>query len=314
MNRTKQTTRNILLVRPANFGFNAETALSNAFQNTAAAVDTEDLSEEAIKEFDRFAELLNVKGVNVYVAQDTDEPIKPDAVFPNNWVSFHPDGTVVLYPMCTENRRIERRRDILDGLRDDFEINKIVDFSFYEKENKFLEGTGSIVFDHKKKTAYACISVRTNQEVFLALCKFIQYKPVFFYALDQQGKEIYHTNVMMCIAQGFTVICLESIADKDERAMVVNSLEKAGHEIVDISYEQMNNFAGNMLAVHTRNNKKLLVLSQSAYDSLTKKQKMQIEQYAELLPQEIKTIETIGGGSARCMMAELFLPERDIEN
>jgi hypothetical protein len=266
--------------------------------------DAETVRQKASLEFETFASQLKSHGVDVFVFDDTPSPVKTDAVFPNNWISFHADGTVVLYPMLSANRRLERRADIIESLKDKFEITNIIDLSIYESENLFLEGTGSIVFDHSNKIAYAALSPRTDKELFLDLCEKLNYKPVIFTAHDRRGSEIYHTNVMMCIGEEFAVICLESITDEGERANIFSKLATTGHEIVDITFDQMNSLAGNMLLV--RND--LLVMSQSAFDSLTKTQKRTLEKYCELLPFAIPTIETIGGGSARCMIAEIFLP------
>lgn len=314
-----------MLVRPRSFQFNAETAASNKFQNEAAASDLLNantsaaktvlnqsdtgINQNAVEEFDRFAETLRSKGVNVFVFDDSEEAENPDAVFPNNWVSFHPDGRVILYPMCAENRRSERRRDIIEPLRRNFRIDEIIDLSHYENENRFLEGTGSIVFDHTNKTAYACLSPRTNKTLFEEVAANLGYSPISFHAYDAAGNQIYHTNVMMCVGAGFAVICLESIGNFDERAKVTESMRNGNLEIVDITFEQMNRFAGNMLEILGDFEKRLLVLSQSAYDALNTEQTNALEKYCELLPMPIPTIEKIGGGSARCMMAEIFLPE-----
>ncbi len=303
-----QSTNNILLVRPASFSFNKETAASNAFQiNINESEET--IKEMKLAEFDAFVETLKNKGVKVTVVEDTLIPEKPDAIFPNNWVSFHADGTVILYPMNAGNRQYERRMDIIELLKNKFEITKILDFSKYEKEEKYLEGTGSIIFDHINKLAYACLSPRTDKDLLIEVCEFLNYEPVYFFSLDEKGKEIYHTNVMMCIAEKFAVICLDSIANPAEKESVVKSITETGHQIIDISFEQMKNFAGNMLELKGSDNKKILALSQSAFASLSVNQKEEIEKYCELVPLNIKTIETIGGGSARCMIAEIFLPE-----
>jgi len=302
-----QNTNQILLVKPAHFTFNTETAGSNAFQNILSEKE-ETIKTNVLNEFENAVALLKSKNINVTVVEDTPDPVKPDAIFPNNWVSFHADGTVILYPMYAPNRREERRLDVLEMLKKKFRIEKVVDLSKYEAEELFLEGTGSIIFDHIHKVAYACLSPRTDKELFIELCNYLHYQPLYFIAQDKNGKEIYHTNVMMCIAEKFAVICLDSIKDKADRQQVIQSLETTGHEIVDISFGQMNHFAGNMLELKDAKGKHLLVMSQSAYESLTDNQKRQIEKYAELLPLPIKTIETIGGGSARCMIAEIFLP------
>jgi hypothetical protein len=301
-----QTTNHILLVKPQHFSFNKETAGSNAFQNISNDKD-ELIKQNVLKEFDNFSRTLSSKGVHVTVVNDTPLPQKPDAVFPNNWASFHADGTVILYPMYAPNRRHERRQDIIDTLKKNFEITNVLDLSIYEKENQFLEGTGSIVFDHEHKIAYACLSPRTDKALFIRTCEFLNYQPVYFFAHDQQGKQIYHTNVMMCVAEKFAVVCCDCITNREERELVMKSLKDTGHELVDISFEQMNKFAGNMLELKSNTGKGILAMSKSAYDSLTATQKKQIEEYCELTPLSITTIETIGGGSARCMIAEVFL-------
>ncbi len=304
-----QTTNHILLVKPYHFSFNTETAGSNAFQNVIN--DKEELiKQNVLTEFENFSATLKSKGVDVTVINDTPLPPKPDAVFPNNWASFHADGTVVLYPMFAPNRRHERRNDIIESLKKQFHVTSVLDLSVHEKENRFLEGTGSIVFDHQHKIAYACLSPRTDKALFIETCNKLKYKPVYFLAHDQQGKQIYHTNVMMCVAAKFAVVCLDCITDKREKETVLQSFTDTGHELIDITFEQMNKFAGNMLELQTNTGKGILALSESAYDSLTPVQKKQIEQYCELTPLSIKTIETIGGGSARCMIAEVFLQPR----
>ena len=302
-----QNTNHVFLVRPGQFVFNNETAASNAFQQKIVG-DQETISKLATEEFDAMVQKLRKKGVDVTVFDDAVLPPKPDAVFPNNWITMHADGTVILYPMFATNRRLERRNDIIDALRLKFQVKEVVDFSCCEAEDRFLEGTGSIIFDHIAKTAYACISPRTDQSLFIEVCDFLQYQPIYFHSKDRKGMAIYHTNVMMCIAEKFTVICLDSITDDVERKNVVENLEASGHEIVDISFQQMENFAGNMLEIQASSGEKLLALSQSAYNCLTDSQRIIIQHYAELLPLPITTIETIGGGSARCMIAEIFLP------
>jgi hypothetical protein len=305
-----QNTNTIFLVRPANFGFNEETAASNAFQNKKEE-DAQEIKDIVLREFDSFVLKLKSKGVNVHVFEDTANPIKPDAIFPNNWISLHEDGTLVLYPMQAKNRQLERREDIIDKLKLEFDIKNTIDYSIYEKENRFLEGTGSIVFDHVNKIAYACISPRTDKDLFEQLCATINYKPISFQALDKNKQEIYHTNVMLCVGEKVVVICLESIQNPKEQERVIRSFEKTGHQIVAISFAQMNHFAGNMLELITSEEKSILVLSQTAYSSLSKFQIEQIENHTELFPIPIKTIETIGGGSARCMMAEIFSSKKN---
>ncbi len=297
-----------MLVKPRSFGYNAETAVNNAFQ-AAPQQAPEVVVRKAINEFDTFASRLRSKGVKVLVFEDTSTPVKPDAVFPNNWVSFHPDGTVVLYPMFAANRRHERRADILDELKGEYTISRIIDLSQYEAENRFLEGTGSIVFDHISKTAFACVSPRTDEQLLKELCVAINYRPLLFHAYDHGGMLIYHTNVMMCISENFAVICLEAIKDSKERKKIESGLAVNGREIVPITLSQINHFAGNMLAVNGSMGP-LLVMSQSAANCLSARQKTTLSSHCEILAMPIKTIETIGGGSARCMMAEVFLPEK----
>ena len=305
----KQTTSNILLVKPFNFGFNAQTASSNAFQNELKE-KTASFSDIALSEFDTFEKKLSQLGINVTVVEDSAIPVKPDAVFPNNWISMHADGKVILYPMYAANRRTERRREIIDQLKKSFIINEIIDLSFYEKENHFLEGTGSIIFDHQNRMAYACISPRTDEVLFREVCKKLDYAPVIFHSFDENNIAVYHTNVMMCIGRDYAVICLETITDNQERLLVIDSLEASGHEIINISLSQMKNFAGNMLALKNKEDQNFLVMSQSAFDSLEISQQKSLEKHATLLPMAINTIETIGGGSARCMIAEIFLKEK----
>ncbi len=300
-----QATSHIVLVRPNSFGYNAETAASNAFQNSLL-LKNDNVMQQVAAEFDAFVMQLESEGVDVNVFEDTIDPVKPDAVFPNNWVTFHSDGTVILYPMLAPNRRLERRMDIINELRKKFNVRRVMDLSIYEKENRFLEGTGSIVFDHSNKVAYACISPRTDRELFVRVCDYLRYEPVYFYSFDAAGKEIYHTNVMMCVGNGFAVICAESITDLQERKKVIDLLGKT-HDIVEISYNQMNHFAGNMLALQSKNGQHLVALSHSAFESLSPEQRTTIEKHAKLIPLKIPTIETIGGGSARCMIAEMFL-------
>ncbi|MBP9741577.1 MAG: amidinotransferase [Chitinophagaceae bacterium] len=301
-----QATNSVLLIRPSSFTFNAETAISNAFQIKLNESE-EEIKQKKLAEFEAFVQTLTTKGVNVFLVDDTLLPEKPDAIFPNNWVSFHADGTVILYPMCAVNRQHERRQDIIDSLKKNFVVNNIIDLSKYEIEHKYLEGTGSIIFDHVHKIAYACLSPRTDKALFIEVCTLLNYRPIYFYAYDKNGQEIYHTNVMMCIAEKFSAICLDTITNQAEKELIVQSLTQTGHQIINISFEQMSNFAGNMLELKNKNNQSLLALSQSAFLSLTTTQKTAIEKYTELVPLTIKTIETIGGGSARCMIAEIFL-------
>ena len=293
------------MVRPASFGFNRETADSNAFQQKSS----ESISvEKALFEFDGFVETLSQKGIEVIVVEDTAQPEKPDAIFPNNWFSCHPYGKLILYPMMAPNRRAERRPEIIQEIQRSFDVKEIIDLSSHEDEGRFLEGTGSIVFDHLNRLAYACLSPRTDKELFRQVCALLGYQPVPFHALDQNGQAIYHTNVMMAIGSGYAVICLDSITNEKEKAQVIESLTDSSLTIVDISFEQMLSFCGNMLELSSSSGEKLLAMSRTAYNHLTPQQKQQLEAFVTLLPINVDTIETIGGGSVRCMMAEIFLP------
>lgn len=306
----KQYTSNLMMVRPANFQFNAETATSNSFQHTIENLSKQELQHKVLEEFDEYVQKLTLHKINVLEIQDTSEPIKPDAIFPNNWISMQEDGTIFLYPMCNENRRLEVRSDIVEKIKQDFEVVVVNDLRNHLEENKFLEGTGSIIFDHIYKIAYACISPRTDENLFLAYCNSIAYKPIYFHSTNQENKAIYHTNVMLTIGDTFAVICLESIIDEAERKLVKDSLTNTNHEIIEITFEQMNAFAGNMLQVINEDNKTYLVMSETAFDSLRYEQIQQIEAHTSILSVSIPTIETIGGGSARCMLAEIFLKKR----
>jgi len=300
-----QTTSHILMIRPVNFGYNAETAVNNAFQ--VAGMDAE-AQKKALREFDAFVSVLRSNGVDVTVVQDTPEPHTPDSIFPNNWISFHNDGTVIFYPMYAANRRLERKQHVIDTVRTLFEIKSQIDLSSYESKNIFLEGTGSMVLDRDNKIAYACLSPRTDKKVLEDFCKQTGFKPVSFRAVDSKGREIYHTNVMMCVADRYVVICLESIDDKTERENVTTAITGSGKEIIEINFDQMNHFAGNMLQVENVSGQKLLVMSSQAFRSLTKQQVDKLSSYNNIIHSPLVTIETNGGGSARCMMAEVHLP------
>jgi len=302
-----QTTNHVLMIRPVNFKFNEQTAGNNKFQ--VASTET-NVHEQALKEFDSFVSMLRQNEVDVTVIEDTLQQETPDSIFPNNWVSFHEDGSVFLYPMFSENRRQERRNEILDGLKNRFEVNHVSDISFYEKQYAFLEGTGSMVLDRVNKIAYACLSVRTDEEVLNNFCMLTGYEPVTFQAVDATNFPIYHTNVMMCIGDRFAVICLDSIKYPEEKELVALSLINSGKEIIEISLEQMNRFAGNMLQIANRSGENLLVMSEQAYLSLNAEQIAKLEKYNRIIYAPIYTIEKNGGGSARCMLAEIHLPEK----
>lgn len=303
-----QTTDTVLMVEPVAFDFNIQTAENNFFQVKG---QDSDVQKKALEEYLTFVEKLRAKGINVISVKDTLDPHTPDSIFPNNWVSFHSDGTVVLYPMFAENRRLERRQDILDELESfGFEIKKIIDLSNFENQGMFLEGTGSMIFDHDNKIAYGSVSIRLNENLFLDFCKNIGYQSVVFHSFQNVGGKrlpIYHTNVMMAVADRYVVICLDAIDNVQERELVIKTILESGKEIIEITEEQMHNFAGNMLQVQNVSGEKFLVMSQRAFESLTQKQIEQIENYNSIIHTDLKTIEDNGGGSARCMLAEIFL-------
>ncbi|GAA4380475.1 citrulline utilization hydrolase CtlX [Hymenobacter koreensis] len=304
-----QSAHTVFLVRPTRFAFNAETAASNHFQHALTGLNEAEVQARAFAEFDAAVAALRQHGLQVLVFDDTAEPAKPDAVFPNNWLTLHPDGRVLLYPICAPNRRPERRLDIVEALGQQFHVGEVLDLSAHEQAGRFLEGTGSIIFDHQHRVAYACLSPRTNAELFEEVTRQLGYQPQAFHAHDTQGHLIYHTNVMMCVGARFAVICLESIRDVAERTVVEASLRNTGHEVVDISLAQVAHFAGNMLTLQpSAGGPEVLVMSQSAHDALSNEQRQCLSRYCTLLPLPIPTIETVGGGSARCMLAEVFLP------
>lgn len=297
------------MVRPNHFGYNFQTAGSNAFQNNEIR-EYPNATLQARLEFDKLVDRMKDLGIEVKVFEEND-PNTPDAVFPNNWISFHEDGKVVLYPMMAKNRRLERRKDIIYDLEKKYQVTEVLDLSVYEAENKFLEGTGSIVFDYVNKIAYACRSPRTDEELLNICCHELGYRPVLFEARDREGKQIYHTNVLMALTDDLCIICLESISETD-RELVKESLYGTGREIVDISFEQMEKFAGNMIQLSNRRGRKFLVMSAAAYKSLRASQLMMIETYMEPLFSDLETIETLGGGSARCMIAGIYLPSKKL--
>ena len=310
----KQTTNSILMVRPVAFRMNEQTAVNNYYQKVIENLLPATVNAKAQEEFDVFVSKLRKVGVHVIVVDDTLEPSTPDSIFPNNWISFHENGDVTLYPMFAENRRLERREDILDILEDEgFVINEIMDYTSAEEDGFFLEGTGSIVLDRENGKAYCALSPRADEELFIEFCEDFEYNPILFEAFQTVGTErklIYHTNVMMSVGETFAIICAESIDDKKERKIVLDSLRGDEKEIILITEDQVNNFAGNMLEVKGFDDKRYLVMSTSAYNSLTKKQIAQIEEHVTILSSSLDTIEACGGGSARCMMAEIFLPKK----
>lgn len=306
-----QSTSRIMMIRPVRFGFNAETAESNKFQTESSADNTgEAAQKEAQEEFDLMVDQLDKAGLDLHIFDDTEDIYRPDAVFSNNWVSFHQSGKVVLYPMMAENRRVERRPDIINDLKKDFKIEEIIDLTYFEEQGKYLEGTGSMVLDRRYKIAYACLSPRTHQEVLDAFAEALGYEVVAFSASDENGEPVYHTNVIMCIGDIFAVVCLEAIKDPDERQLVRSALEETKKYIVEISLDQVRHFAGNMLMVRNDKSDKFLIMSTQAYDSLTTRQKDNLSDYARLLHTDLAIIEGNGGGSARCMMTEIHLPRK----
>ncbi|MGB5370548.1 MAG: arginine deiminase-related protein [Flavobacteriaceae bacterium] len=308
----KQITNTILMVRPVNFRMNEQTAVNNFFMEDID-LQNQTINAKAQKEFDAFVEILRAKGVNVIVVDDTKEADTPDSIFPNNWISFHSDGTVGLYPMFAENRRKERREDILELLEEKgYLIHNVMDYTAAEAEGLFLEGTGSLLLDREHQKVYCALSARADEGLVIEFCEDFDCMPVIFSAYqtyEGQRLPIYHTNVMMCLALDFSVICLDSIDDLKERKNVVNHLKEDGKEIIAITEEQMHHFAGNMLQVLGNDATPYLVMSSQAYRSLTPAQIKAIEKHCEIVHSALDTIETCGGGSARCMMAEVFLPK-----
>lgn len=306
-----QSTNTILMIEPIAFGFNAQTAVNNYFQVNDESKETQ---SEALKEFNTFVEKLRSKGATIITVKDTLEPHTPDSIFPNNWISFHEDGTVCLYAMFAENRRLERRNDILELLRNEgFHISNVKDHSVHETENKFIEGTGSMILDRVNKIAYGAISQRLDEDIFKKWCTEFGYQPIVFHSfqsVDGKRLPIYHTNVMMCVGSDYAVICLDSIDNEEERAFVVRTLTESHKEIIDITEEQVHSFVGNMLEIRNDKGKRFLVMSECAYRGLTPTQIQTIYAHIdEIIYSDLHVIEQNGGGSARCMMAEVFLPK-----
>ncbi|MGM5469751.1 citrulline utilization hydrolase CtlX [Flavobacteriaceae bacterium LMO-SS05] len=307
----QQTTNTILMIRPVNFRMNEQTVVNNYFQEDVNLRDSE-INAKSQEEFDAFVAKLRGVGVTVIIEDDLKTSDTPDSIFPNNWVSFHENGNVGLYPMFAVNRRKERREDIFDRLEaEGFLIKTIMDYTSAEADNIFLEGTGSLVLDRVNRKAYCALSARADEELFIEFCEDFEYTPIVFTAyqtVDDERLPIYHTNVMMCLGETFAVICLDSIDDKTEKKNVINHLKADQKEIIDISETQMHQFAGNMLQVKGFQDQPFLIMSKAAHDSLTPSQITRIEKHCEILSSDLSTIETCGGGSARCMMAEVFLP------
>ena len=307
-----QATNSILMIRPINFGYNEETAQDNHYQ--IKELPHKNVNERAQKEFDNMVKNLRQNGVSVHVFQDDENEYTPDSIFPNNWVSFHENGDVGLYPMCAENRRMERRPEVLDFLENEgFTVSNIVDYSSAESENKFLEGTGSMILDRENRLAYCSISNRSNEDLFIEFCEDFEFTPIIFNSFQTVGNKrlpIYHTNVMMCVATDYVIVCLDSIDDKKQRKNVSSFIKDSGKKLIEISENQVESFAGNMLELVNDKGESVLVMSKSAEDSLNENQKNIITKYSRIISSDINTIETCGGGSTRCMMAEIFLPKK----
>ena len=300
---SSQITSNVFMIEPVCFEYNEQTAENNPFQKEGFEIGAQ---EKALIEFNNFLKILKDNNVNVVVAKDTPTPKTPDSIFPNNWFSTHEGGILVLYPMFAQNRRDERKQIFIDEIKKNINCKSIIDLTVWENKGKFLEGTGSMVLDRVNKIAYACKSPRTCEEVFNDFCSKLGFSPILFNAVDKNKTMIYHTNVLMCIGSTFAILCDDSIPDEKEKAMVIESLEKSGKRIIKISLEQLKNYAGNMLEIKNKDGKRLLVMSQTALDSLNNEQKEYLEKECKILHPKIECIEVNGGGSARCMLAELF--------
>ena len=299
-------TSNVLMIKPVCFGFNEHTAESNAFQ--VQSLNDALVQKKALAEFNAFVNVLEANGVHVIIIDDTETPHTPDSIFPNNWISLQDDGRIFLFPMEAKNRRLERRVDIINYFKRNYKVREVVDLSHFESSNKFLESTGSMILDRINKVVYACISSRTDKDVLDNYCDLTGYKQITFTANDPNGLAIYHTNVMMCLAKKFAVICLDAISNELEREMIINSLQQSHREIIAISFGQMNNFAGNMLELKSKTGENLLVMSERAFKSLNDNQINTLKKYCKIIFSALPTIENIGGGSARCMIAEIYLP------
>ncbi|MDR2085937.1 MAG: amidinotransferase [Dysgonamonadaceae bacterium] len=310
----RQTTNTLLMIEPVAFGFNPQTAKDNYFQQFAHSPQSS-IQEKALREFNQMIEILEAKGIELIVVKDTPEPHTPDSIFPNNWISFHSDGRVVLYPMFAPNRRLERRLDILKEVeKKGFIISHVHDYSPFEKKGIFLEGTGSMALDRVNRTAYAALSMRTSRKLFYAFCKDFDYMPVCFSAyqtVENKRLPVYHTNVVMCIGDSYAVVCVNAVDDDSERQALIRSLTDNRKAIIPVSEAQMHCFAGNMLQIENREGKTFLVMSDSAFRSLNETQINRLNAYNEIIRIALPTIEKYGGGSVRCMMTEIFLPEKN---
>ena len=306
----KQLTNTVLMVRPVRFRMNEQTVVNNYFQEEMD-LKNDEINHQAQQEFDVLVEKLRTVGVKVIVVDDIYEQNTPDSVFPNNWITFHQNGDVAIYPMFAENRRRERREDILDKVEaEGFDIENVYDYTDAEKENIFLEGTGAMILDRVNRKAYCALSPRADEDLFIEFCEDFEYTPVIFKAYQQVNNEqlpIYHTNVMMALGVDFAVVCLDTITDKSERKNLLHHLKEDKKEVINITPKQMEQYAGNMLQVQGKDST-YLVMSDAAYNALTPQQIQTIEKHTQILHSNLETIETCGGGSARCMMAEVFNP------
>ena len=307
----KQLASNLLMIRPCHFFSNPQTAKSNNFQGRSNLSDNE-LQEAAVNEFDTLVSKLREADLSVCVFEDTPDPVTPDSVFPNNWVSFHNDGTVILYPMEAENRRLERRLDIIETLKNEhgFYVKNIIDMSYLEDKEEYLEGTGSMILDHVNKIAYACLSSRTHKNALLKFSKKMGVSSIAFQAKDASGSDVYHTNVIMSLGEKIAVLCEDAIPANFEKKQIISSLKNSGHEIINITLDQMTSFAGNVLEVISNSDEHLMLMSERAKKSLTKKQSSTIEKYCRIVSSPIQNIEDSAGGSVRCMIAEIALPKK----
>ena len=294
------------MVRPTAFGYNIETAVNNTFQHVPKS-GQEEIKAAALKEFDQLVSILQQAGVEVEVVEDSASPVKPDAIFPNNWISFHEDGTLVTYPMYAPLRRQERREEIVSDLQQKYQVTRRVSLEHFEREGNFLEGTGSMVLDRVNKIAYACISQRTDPSILNQWAEIMGYTP-FTFAARFDDQDIYHTNVMMAIGDGVSIVCLE-VVEESRRDALYKSLQSQGREVVVLRADQVGSFAGNMLAIRSKDGNQLMVMSRAAHESLDEQQRNTIERHARIISSDVNTIETIGGGSVRCMIAENFLPK-----
>jgi len=305
----QQAPSTIFMVRPASFGFNMQTASSNSFQKNVEENPTT-IAQKALAEFDEMVRILQENEIEVIIFDDTKHPLKPDAVFPNNWISLHEEGKLIVYPMLTPNRKLERSQEIIESLQKTFLVNEVIDLSSEEDVNRIVEGTGSLVFDHINKIVYASRSERTHEELVIKIGNILNYRPVVFDAVDETGKAIYHTNVLMCVGTEFAIVCLDTIRSESDQELLLNSFFATNHKVIAISHQQMKAFAGNMLEVNNKKGEPVILVSQSALHSLLPGQVDVISCFADMLPLNITTIETIGGGSVRCMVAGIHTPKR----